>query len=472
MIKNSSIRVRFAPSPTGVMHLGNVRAALINYLFAKQKDGTFILRIEDTDEQRNVDPRANKIMADLAWLKLMFDEGPGKNEKYGPYYQSERSDIYKTHLDILKEKNLVYRCFCTQEELEKKRQRQLALKFPPKYDRACLNLPQSAIDERLAKNMPFIWRFKLANFLDLGHKNMSFDLSHFSDFALTRQDGSFTFMFANFVDDMVMKISHIFRGEDHLTNTAGQVALYEAFNAQVPTFWHLPIIINEEGKKLSKRDFGFSLDDLRNSGFLEEAICNYLAIIGGSFKKEIMNLEELSKELNFEEIASTSKIRYDVEKLRWVNHSWIKLLSLQDLTKRARPFIENKFEKAKSLSDSQLETLLKFVHIELFTLEDSTKMLSFYFEKPEINSELLKQHNLENYKNIIKLALEAGYTSDAQKFMDFVQSECKKNNLAGKDIYAILRLALMGVENGPSIKDLINMLGAQEAQARFEVVIT
>ncbi len=475
-MNNSSIRVRFAPSPTGVMHLGNVRAALINYLFAKQKNGTFILRIEDTDEQRNVDPRANKIMADLSWLHLEFDEGPGRAEKYGPYYQSERTEIYKTHLEILKTKNLVYRCFCTQEELERKRQRQLALKLPPKYDRTCLNLPKEKIEENLAKNMPFIWRFKLdstkkVNFFDLGHKNMSFDLSHFSDFALTRQDGSFTFMFANFVDDMVMKISHIFRGEDHLTNTAGQVALYEAFNAPIPVFWHLPIIINHEGKKLSKRDFGFSLDDLKNSGFIPEAICNYLAIIGGSFKKEIMNLEGLSKELNFEEIASTSKIRYDLEKLRWVNHSWLKLLDIKELAVRTRPFIENRFASAKNLTEDQLESLLKFVHSELFTLVEAADRLAFYFERPKITQDIkenLEKLNISEFKDIIKAELKSGSINNPQLFINNLQATCKQKNLASKsNLYGILRISLMGIENGPSIKDLISMLGTQEATERI-----
>ena len=298
------VRVRFAPSPTGFMHLGNVRAALVNYLFARQKNGTFILRIEDTDQQRNVDPEGRQIIADLNWLNLTYQEGPLVGGPYAPYYQSERTPLYQEHLELLKKQARVYRCFCTAEELEKKRQRQLALKMPPRYDRACLKLSAQEIEKNLAEHKPFIWRFKLSDQIiqvtDLARGTITYDLKHFSDFPLTRQDGSFTFIFANFVDDLTMKISHIFRGEDHLSNTGVQAALYEAFSAPLPLFWHLPIMSNAEGKKLSKRDFGFSLNDLRTAGFLPEAIDNYLAIIGGgTFTQEIMSLEELAKNLDF-----------------------------------------------------------------------------------------------------------------------------------------------------------------------------
>src|SRR5579863_4599044 len=257
------VRVRFAPSPTGMMHLGNVRAALINFLFAHQKKGTFVLRIEDTDAQRMLDPEAKKIIEDLAWLGLTYDEGPHVGGPYAPYFQSERMNLYQEKLHLLKEKNLIYRCFCSEEELAKRRDRQQALKLPPRYDRTCLALSEKEINHLLDNNTLFIWRFKLdhqrsVTITDLAHGETTFKLSNFSDFAITRQDGSFTFIFANFVDDLLMKITHIFRGEDHLSNTANQAALFAAAGAPLPIYWHLPILCNLEGKKLSKRDFGFS----------------------------------------------------------------------------------------------------------------------------------------------------------------------------------------------------------------------
>ena len=299
------VRVRFAPSPTGFMHLGNVRASLLNYLFAAHHQGTFILRIEDTDAQRNIKEGKDKIIEDLAWLKLTYTEGPGVGGNFGPYCQSERSHLYQEHLNKLIELKRVYRCFCTVQELENKRQRQIALKKPPRYDKTCLKLSEQQINEKSAAQVPFIWRFsidetKQITIQDLAHGAINFDMKNFSDFALSREDGSFTFLFANFVDDMLMQITHVIRGEDHLSNTANQAMLFDAFSCKLPFFWHLPIMCSKDGKKLSKRDFGFSLDDLKNAGFLPEAIANYLALTGNSFAEEVQDLHELAKNYNFE----------------------------------------------------------------------------------------------------------------------------------------------------------------------------
>lgn len=210
------IRVRFAPSPTGLMHLGNVRTALMNYLFAKQKKGTFIIRIEDTDTQRNFDPEAKQILANLFWLGLSYQEGPLEGGPYAPYFQAQRTTTYTHYLNILEQKGYIYRCFCTTEELEKKRQRQIALKMPPRYDRTCLAYSQEEVDRRLRNTTPFIWRVKLdpetsITIHDLAHGSITFDFKNFSDFPITRTDGTFTFIFANFVDDMVMGITHVIR---------------------------------------------------------------------------------------------------------------------------------------------------------------------------------------------------------------------------------------------------------------------
>ena len=280
--------------------------------------------------------------------------------------------------------------------------------MPPRYDRACLNLNAEKINENLINKIPFIWRFmleenKIVKFYDLAHKEMTFELKHFSDIPLTRQDGSFTFMFANFVDDMSMEITHVFRGEDHLTNTAGQIALYEAFEIEIPTFWHLPIIGNKDGKKLSKRDFGFSLTDLKNAGFLPEAICNYLAIIGGgSHQKEIMNMEELSNSINFDQLSSTGMVRYDTEKLKWINHQWISHFDLNKLTNLVKHFLYNKYPQAKNLTQEELTKLISIIQKELITLDEVSKALDFYFEEPMINIEELNKYNYANYKDFLK----------------------------------------------------------------------
>jgi len=463
----NKIRVRFAPAPTGFMHLGNARTALINYLFAKQKAGTFVLRVEDTDFKRTIDNGIEKIFENLQWLGLEYDEGPIKGGAFAPYFQSERASIYKKYLETVIEKGFAYRCFCTTEELEAKRTRQIALKVPPRYDRTCLKLSSEQIAEKLQANIPFIWRFKLdetkkVHFFDLAHKEMVFDLKNFSDIPVTRQDGSFTFLFANFVDDHEMQMSHVFRGEDHLSNTAAQVALYEAFNFEVPIFWHLPIIANKDGKKLSKRDFGFSLNDLIAAGFLPEAICNYLAIIGGSFKKEIMTMAELIDSLDFNTIKPTGMIKYDIEKLNWVNHQWILNYDLPALTELCKPYLHQKYPQSAHLSDNQLMDLIKLVQPDLITLNNVSDLLAFYFEEIPASQDLLNSNKFEDYKDIVsQIAAQKDKITNSNDLMVFIKELCKTNNKSPKELFMLLRILLTGKITGPSIVDLVNTIGLE-----------
>ena len=474
MNNNPPIIVRFAPAPTGLMHLGNVRTALMNYLFAKQKNGTFIIRIEDTDAQRNYDPQATKIIEDLTWLGLDYQEGPGKGGPDEPYFQSQRTPLYETYLQKLRATNQVYPCFCTPEELEKKRQRQAALKLPPRYDRTCLAHSATEVEQLLKKNTPFIWRLKLdqaksITIKDLAHGEITFEFKNFTDFPITRADGSVTFIFANFVDDMVMKISHVIRGEDHLTNTANQAALYELFEAPLPLFWHLPILCNAEGKKLSKRDFGFSLTDLINAGYLPEAIDNYLAIIGGGvFEQEIMSLQDLVQKINFEDIHSTGHVRYDVEKLRWLNHKWIAKLESDDLTKRCLPFLLKTYPQAAQLEHATLSALIQVIKTDLQTLADISTALSFIFDAPKVDTALL----LPEHKAIATIVQEHLYQlSKPEEFIKIVKDETKKQQIPLNQLFWFLRMALMGKEHGPAIHELIAMLGAQEARSRIEKLL-
>ena len=469
----SSIRVRFAPSPTGFMHLGNVRAALLNFLFASHYQGTFILRIEDTDPQRNVDLEGKQILADLGWLSLNYSEGPIIQGPYAPYYQSQRAILYDEYLKFLQEKNRVYRCFCTAEELEKKRQRQIALKQAPRYDRSCAQLSQAHIAQNLEAHIPYIWRFSIGSetvmIQDLARGMITYDLTHFSDTPLTRQDKSFTFIFANFVDDHVMKISHIIRCEDHLTNTAVQAALYKAFDAEIPVFWHLPIIVNTEGKKLSKRDFGFSLNDLRDSGYLPQAINNYLAIIGGgSFEQEVMSLEELKNAIKFEALASTGHIKYDLEKLRWLNHKWIAKLSPRDLATHCHPFLQKAYPDHK-LSLELLEKLLTGVQTDLVTLADSVKALEYCFIKPQITVDMLAPFIFEKSSEFFTSLLKQ--VEQGQDLLTSISPLVKQVGADAKKVYALVRLALTGSPQGPSIKDLVEMLGKDEVIKRLQILI-
>jgi nondiscriminating glutamyl-tRNA synthetase len=471
---SNPIRVRFAPSPTGFLHLGGVRTALLNYLFAEQKNGTFVLRIEDTDPERNFDPKGKQLLEDLQWLGLTYAEGGTLGGPYGPYYQSQRTPLYQEQLDVLKGKNAIYRCFCTTEELERKRVRSIALKMAPRYDRTCLKLTQEEIQQKLADQVLFIWRFKIpdnyiATVHDLAHGKINFDLNHFSDFPLTRSDGTFTFLFANCVDDILMKITHVLRGEDHLSNTANQIVLFETFGTPTPLFWHLPVLCNADGKKMSKRDFGFSLQDLKMGGFLPEAINNYLAITGGSFTHEIMDMKTLIPAMHFDSIKPVSNIRYDVEKLKWVNHKWIQLYDAEKLVEKVLPFLQAAYPSISNLPHSKLLELVQTIKSELVTLNDVVPMLNFYFEKPIISHEAILEHvptnSFEALKNVIQEALEQ---DDTEKILDAAKSNAKKLNIPSKLLFTILRLLLTGSTHGPSIHDIMRILGPKEVQERLK----
>ncbi len=473
-VSSESPRVRFAPAPTGTMHIGNIRTALLNYLFAKQRNGTFILRIEDTDADRNFDPGAKQIMRDLAWMSLSFDEGPEHGGPYAPYFQSERMAIYQEKLNELITKKLAYRCFCTEEELDKKRTRQQALKMPPRYDRTCLALSPDAIQKLMKENVPSIWRFQLDHELvttitDLAHGNVTFQLKNFSDFALTRTDGSFTFLFANFVDDLTMKMTHVFRGEDHLSNTANQAAMYHAFDTKLPIFWHMPILCSIDGKKLSKRDFGFSLNDLKKAGFLPEAINNYLAIIGSSFEQEIMTLEELSRAFKFDSMHTTGKIKYDVEKLRWVNHQWIKKLAPAELAARCKPFLIEAYPQAASLITEHISRLLEIIKTDLYTLADATQALAFYFTKPELTVQAVHECIPAGQVKPLSALLARHHDKlDAlDTFLAAVKNDAQQEKMPLKNVFWVLRLGLMNAINGPSIHDLVAILGQPESKTRI-----
>lgn len=464
-------RVRFAPSPTGIMHIGNVRTALLNYVFALKNHGTFVLRIEDTDQERNISPQS--IFDHLAWLNIIYQEGPKVEGPYGPYFQSQRHDIYQNYLEKLQATGNVYRCFCTQEELEIKRNRQIALKNPPRYDRTCLKLSADLITKKIEEKNPFIWRMKInehqtIQFKDLGHQEMlTFNPQHFSDFAISRVDGSFTFMFANCIDDITMNISHILRGQDHMTNTVGQIAIMKALGHTPPTFWHLPILFNTDNKKLSKRDQGFSLEDLQAQGFLPQAIVNYLGIIGASFEKEILSIEQLADAYNFENMHTTNQIKYDIEKMKWINHKWIAQTSIDKLMNMCKPFLAQKYN-LNCITDETLQILIQSVQTDIIVLQDICTLLEFYFITPKIDQEKIDAVISYQTNQQIKIILEQHkHIADFNDFLDTVKKSITAHNIALKDFFAYVRLMITGQTKGLGIKELEKCLGFDEIQKRI-----
>lgn len=469
----SSFRLRFAPSPTGKLHLGSVRTALFNYIFAKKFNGTFILRIEDSDPKRNVDPGAKNIIDDLTWLQLAYDEGPGIDGPFKPYFQSERHAVYQEVLDKLINQKKVYRCFCSPEKLEKSRARQIALKKPPRYDQTCLKLSAQATADNIEKKAPFIWRFfvnpteKIA-IEDIVRGKIDFDMQHFSDFPLTREDGSFTFLFANAVDDITMHITHIFRGEDHISNTPCQALIYKALHKNIPLFWHMPVICNTDGKKLSKRDFGFSLKDLKQAGYLPEAICNYLGILGASYEHEIMPVEQLIQKVSFEQ-QSSSPIKYDLDKLTWINQSWIKRLTLDELIEQAKPFLYAVYPEAKALAIEQLRQLFSVIQHELKILSETPTLLNWYFKEPQLQKNQALQIADLTMINKILDTTENIITHEKQLSLETLKAAQKEFAIPAKQYWHTLRFALTGNVQGAAIKDLISTLDQHTILKRIHV---
>lgn len=473
---SKKIRVRFAPSPTGYMHLGNVRAALMNYLFARQQDGTFVLRIEDTDDARNIDEAALSIYSTLKWLSLSYDEGPNIGGNYGPYLQSERKEKHKKYLDDLIQNQKVYRCFCAKEVLESNRKKQIESGQPPRYDGTCRNLSEAEIKIKLENNNPFIWRFKLnkdevIEIETLERGVIKFEMKNFSDFPLTRNDGTFTFLFSNFVDDSSMAITHVIRGEDHLSNTAMQAALFNAFAISLPSFLHLPILCSLDGKKMSKRDFGFGICELKEEGYLPSAILNYLALLGTSFKEEVQSLSELVQNYDFKNISSTGSIKFDLEKLKWLNHKWIERTPSNKLVDLVKPFLHDQIQESISLKDDILEFILEKVKTDLKTLKDIGSVISFYFNKPAISrNELENKIGTDKVPvalNIINKHIEL--CSKTEQFLDAVKKEAKDSGLKIRDIFSTLRYLLTGDFNGIGMHDLFGMLPNDVILERLKV---
>lgn len=381
MIKKE-IRTRFAPSPSGQIHLGNLRAALFNYIFAKKHGGKFILRIEDTDSARTLEPEIERIAQTLHDFGLKPDEGVSTGGSFGPYKQSERTDLYIKALETLEQNGKIYKCFCSKEELDQAKAAQIKKGQAPRYSKKCAGMSPEKALQKTEFGLPFVWRFRLnerqlVKFKDLCKGEMSFYLSNFSDFTITRPDGSFTFVFTNFVDDWKMEVSHVIRGEDHLTNTPLQLALYHAFMVQPPVFCHLPMLLNEKGEKLSKRDKHFSINTLVQDGFIPQAICDYLGRIGHWNDEPPKNIAAMVSEFDASDLKSAGNTKYDEGQLCWLNEEWIEELSGSELISMIAKFFPDEHKHLAELeSHSNLLDLLKSEVKNLVELIELTKSLT------------------------------------------------------------------------------------------------
>lgn len=386
----AKVRTRFAPSPTGYMHIGNLRTALYEYLIAKHENGDFILRIEDTNQERYVEGATEVLLKTLSDTGLNYDEGPDKDKGFGPYIQSERKDIYKKYAQMLVDKGEAYYCFCDKERLDTLREHAEALKRPFKYDKHCLHLTKEEIQEKLDANIPYVIRQNNptdgeTTFEDVIYGKITVENSELEDMILLKSDGYPTYNFANVVDDHLMEISHVVRGSEYLSSSPKYNRLYEAFGWEVPIYVHCPPIMKDAQNKLSKRNGDASFQDLVDKGYLPEAILNYIALLGWNpgTNDEIFSLEDLIRVFDYTKINKAPAI-FDIEKLRWMNQEYIKNMSLEKFHVLAKPYIEQ-ITKGSNLDTLKIAEVL---HQRTVVLNDIPESIDFLTQLPEYSTDI------------------------------------------------------------------------------------
>lgn len=457
-----SVRVRFAPSPSGSLHVGNVRTALFNWLFARKSKGVFILRIEDTDVERIFHSAYQGILEDLSWLGLNWDEGP--------YRQSERLDIYKSYAIRFLEEGLAYKCFCSPEELEREREKAIKEGRPPRYSGKCANLSPEEVSRLEAKGISYSIRFKIpkdAYFVvdDIIRGRIEFDVNAITgDFIILRSDGMPTYNFAVVIDDYLMKITHVIRGEDHLSNTPRQLLIYKALGVEPPRFAHLPMIVGSDRSKLSKREGSLSIKELREQGFLPEGVVNYLALLGWSPKgEEIKTLDELVEEFSLEEV-SPSPSAYDPAKLRWINRQHILRLDEGKLLEYAKPFLGDLNNYPKDWLLRAIVSIREYAE----TLSDIPRYIEKYYLS-DINLDesykeelILGKKAIETFLNLLR------ETEDLSTIDSVFKEAIKISGIKGRRFYHPIRLAITGYESGPELVEFIPILGKDRCIERLE----
>lgn len=484
-------RLRFAPSPTGYLHIGGLRTALYNYLYAQHNDGKFILRIEDTDQTRLVEGAIENLIESLKWAGIKYDEGVFIEDHkvvqrgdYGPYIQSERLDIYKKYVDQLIDSGHAYNCFCTKERLENLRDEQKTKGLVPKYDGLCRSITREEADKRILNGEEHVVRLKLPinkdiKFHDLVRGNITINSDDIDDQVLLKSDGYPTYHMAVVIDDYLMKITHIVRGEEWLPSTPKHVYMYEVFGWEQPIYVHLPTVLNKERKKLSKRHGDVSVDDFRGKGYLPEGLVNYLALVGWSPEdnEEIFSMEELIEKFSFERVSKAGGI-FDIDKLDWVNGHYIREADVGKITDMAIPYL-----KEAGLIDDEfvkenyewLKILIDSVKESLSNIKETVKKVEFIFDnKVEIVEEdaleTLKTEGIKDVLSAIEEELNNVESIDLEYAKGFMKIIQKKSGVKGKNLFMPTRTVLTGSVHGPDLVSIIYLLGKENILQRVKFV--
>lgn len=483
--------VRFAPSPTGYLHIGGLRTALYNYLYARHTGGKFILRIEDTDRERYVEGAIENLIASLKWAGIDYDEGvfveDGKivsKGENGPYIQSERLDIYKKYVDELIEKGYAYYCFCTKERLDDLREEQRIKGQVPKYDGLCRGVSLEDAKKRIAAGESYVVRLKLPHdeniaFHDMVRGDVVINSNEIDDQVLMKSDGFPTYHMAVVVDDHLMGVTHIVRGEEWLASTPKHVYLYKALGWEAPEFVHLPTVLNKNRKKLSKREGDVSVEDFRGRGYLPEGLINYLALVGWSpeDEKEIFSLKELEDEFTFERVGKSGGI-FDKDKLDWVNAHYVKSYPLEKIAELSKLFIiESKLMTAEEIERDPhyYEVMIETVRDSVSRLDEIPDRISFIFKDFEITEDsaldVLKGETVkELLEGGLKL-LEDVEAFDEENSKTFMKELQKATGIKGKNLYMPFRAAISGNVHGPEMNNIIYLLGKDKMIERIKYTI-
>lgn len=488
LFKKENIRTRFAPSPTGFLHIGGLRTALYSYLFAKQHGGKFILRVEDTDQKRYVEGTDEVIYSSLKWAGLRYSEGPDIGGSYGPYIQSQRLELYKNYANGLLENSYAYHCFCTEETLEQMRQEQIAGNKIPKYDRRCLKLNGEEVQKKIKLGESFTIRMKIPDnrvveIEDMVRGKVVFNTIEIDDQILLKSDGYPTYHLAVVVDDHLMKISHVIRSEEWLPSTPKHILLYEYFGWQPPKWAHLPLILNPDKTKMSKRKGDVSVENYIEKGYLPEAMVNFLAFLGWNpgTDKEIYSIRELVKDFSLEKVHKSGAI-FNTDKLDWLNGYYLRKMPLDKLTEKIIPFLKRENLINDNFYDSNWEYIKKIIALEqprLKKLSEIGERSGFFFKIPQYNPELLiwKDMLFKDVISSLNVSLAALSKVDNRNFnrenLEIIllkESERAKSKDKGRLLWP-LRVALTGLQKSPGPFEVLEILGKQESMKRVEAAI-
>ena len=463
----SDIRVRFAPSPTGFVHLGSLRTALYNYLFARHHNGTFVLRIEDTDQARYTEGAVENLLSTLQWAGLDYDEGPEKNGSYGPYYQSQRRDIYNKYVDQLLTDGNAYRCFCSEERLQNIREAQIARKETPKYDGLCRNLSVQESERRAAK-ASFVVRLKIPEsgetiVRDIIRGEVIFKNELIDDQVLIKSDGFPTYHLANVIDDHLMRISHVIRGEEWLLSMPKHILLYEYLGWEKPQFAHLPLLLNEDRSKLSKRQGDVAVEDFRKKGYLPQALVNFIALLGWNRgdDQEMFTFAELVESFSLERVSKAGAI-FNREKLDWMNGVYLREIPEEEYVLHAITALKD--AGLNTGNDSKNNLIVRAVRKSLSHLDEIKAKTSLFYNDQitEYDDNALEWLKKDDSKIVFKAMTEEIENLpeiDLNSFKSVMGNVQKNTGIKGKDLWMPVRAAMTGLTEGPELPLVIDILG-------------